>query len=123
MLYSFFSRYAAEQGEGRLLEHGHVHGHILVGQAPFGVGARLPREACFVDIDDTKAISPCISQLPLHLVEPIPLFLGILILGRLDPSQLLSLDSMERVYLPQLRGIYLGVGKLLDEMLASIVEG
>ena len=123
VLDSFFSGDAAQQGEGRLLEPGHVHGHVLAGQSPFCVAARLSCKTGLVDVDDTEAIVLRPGQLPLHVDEPLSMLLVILLLGRLHPSQLLLLDAVERVHLPQQRRVHLGGGKLLDEVLASIGEG
>ena len=101
MFDAFFFGHAAQQGEGRLLEHRHVHRHVFVRQASFGVGAGLARETGLVDVDDSVALILGLGELPLHCRQLLPLLLGVLLLWCLEPPILLLLDAVDRVDLPE----------------------
>ena len=114
---------STEQGQGRLVEHLLVHRHVLLGQAPLRVVACLSREACLVQVDDTVSVISSSGQLPLHVDQPLLILLRILLLGRLDPPQLLLLDAVDCIHLLQQRGIHLGLWVFSHEVPAPVDQG
>ena len=120
ILLSFLFRDAAQQCQSRFVQLLEIDGHILLGATPLSFLESLSGEHGLVNVDDPISTIFCLSEQPLHRGQRLLRFLLVGLLRGLVPPELLLLDLVEGVDVPEQSRIHLGLRKLSPEVPAPV---